>query len=449
MDIPLVIYGRIFLSIMMTAATIAAIAFVFKYRPRNLIEGIETNPGLFVLAYLASRVLPIAILHGVLNIPLNGDISSYYIPQGEAVLQGQVPYRDFPSAYGFGFPYLISLLLSIAHARIVIIMFGALVDAFTLALLLYAMKKSGATAIARMTCFIAMSFNPLLFIHTVILGTNQSWVGGLGLAATALATLESDLAAGATLSFAAGLVKALTFFYAPMVFLAVRSERWMLLGAIIVGIVYCTGIYALPSDPFTPITYEFLNSEKFSSGNIWYYANYVIDWSVIPWMARITLIVLLFIESCGVLYLRYAVKKINIREVLSVGMMYWFTFFVFSYNSKSWYLICAMPLVFWWALGSTYWKVAFGLVVIVSAGGAINMSYHSLVLHYELINDLIRNFDTMRVLFIVIDLSMFASALSLLSLSASELYSWYAARGVLDSSPSSSSASGEARTTVS
>lgn len=45
------------------------------------------------------------------------DLVIYYFPEARLVAHGQIPYRDFPSSYGFLFPYLAGALLPIWETR--------------------------------------------------------------------------------------------------------------------------------------------------------------------------------------------------------------------------------------------------------------------------------------------------------------------------------------------
>src|ERR1700739_1019693 len=81
-----------------------------------------------IAVYATSRFLVFFGAFFVLHQKPWADLVTYYVPQGHAVMQGLVPYRDFPSSYAPFNPYLDALLLRLPDSPLSILVFQILCD---------------------------------------------------------------------------------------------------------------------------------------------------------------------------------------------------------------------------------------------------------------------------------------------------------------------------------
>jgi len=67
--------------------------------------------GWLVLSFFVTTIVSTFMLYGLFGYLGTGDLINVFYPQATSVLQGFVPYRDFPTSYSPGFVYLIALPL--------------------------------------------------------------------------------------------------------------------------------------------------------------------------------------------------------------------------------------------------------------------------------------------------------------------------------------------------
>lgn len=68
--------------------------------------------------FAGSRVLGVAVVYLVFgDLAQYSDLVLYYTPEARQALDGQLPYRDFATSYGFLFPYLSGVLLPVWNTR--------------------------------------------------------------------------------------------------------------------------------------------------------------------------------------------------------------------------------------------------------------------------------------------------------------------------------------------
>src|SRR5438309_43128 len=75
-------------------------------------------------AMIVSRLAVYFGLFFVLRFEPRGDIPAYYWREGNKVLSGLLPYRDFPSSYAPLHPYLDAWLIRMWHSPLSIIIFS-------------------------------------------------------------------------------------------------------------------------------------------------------------------------------------------------------------------------------------------------------------------------------------------------------------------------------------
>jgi hypothetical protein len=89
---------------------------------------------LLIPLFLATRVVFLGLVVGLLG-HVSLDLTTYFEAQGQAVLEGKLPYRDFGSSYAPLFPFLIAPALLTPWPVVAIFLFFVVCDALTLLLL--------------------------------------------------------------------------------------------------------------------------------------------------------------------------------------------------------------------------------------------------------------------------------------------------------------------------
>jgi hypothetical protein len=96
---------------------------------------LEQRPAaLLVPLFLATRVVFLALVVGLLG-HVSLDLTTYFEAQGQAVLEGKLPYRDFGSSYAPFFPFLMAPALLTPWPVVAIFLVFIACDALTLVLL--------------------------------------------------------------------------------------------------------------------------------------------------------------------------------------------------------------------------------------------------------------------------------------------------------------------------
>lgn len=170
-----------------------------------------TRPGLALLAFV------------VLDQPVTSDVAHYYLPQGLAVLDGKLVYRDFASSYGPLFPYGVAGLLSLAR-RPETLLFASIAFEGAAIALWARFARVPVSERARADALLLYACAPIALWTTTLAGQNQSWVSvALALALGLLARAAYGRASIALVAGAA-LVKALSVVPLPYV-LALAAQR--------------------------------------------------------------------------------------------------------------------------------------------------------------------------------------------------------------------------------
>jgi hypothetical protein len=68
-----------------------------------------------------SRLAVFVGLYLVARQPVRSDVPLFYVPQGLAVLEGRVPYRDFDSSYAPLFPYVVAAVLAVWRSPLALV----------------------------------------------------------------------------------------------------------------------------------------------------------------------------------------------------------------------------------------------------------------------------------------------------------------------------------------
>jgi hypothetical protein len=312
------------------------------------IVGLEARSYRRVLWALAatSRCALFFLLYVVLGQGVPSDVSGYYVPEAELAWQGQVVYRDFPSSYGPGFPYLVGLLLYVSGSAKSLV---ALAIALELGALWAWGRLSrelafGESSVRRGELLYVASAVPLLTI--AVAGQNQSWLAfGVG-TSLLLALRGSPLLAALPALGGAVFVKALALpFWLPAGVLLARGGRRqaVLFGLSLgIGVASCAGLlWHLGADPALPLRREVGLS---SPGNLPFLAGLLLGplgLELPRWLAWLG-----FAGVAGWLVSRTLRREPDARRAVHDAMaVVWLSFLVLSPKAfPGYFVIAALPI---------------------------------------------------------------------------------------------------------
>lgn len=195
------------------------------------------------------------------------DVPAYYLPVAHAVLQGQVPFRDFISSYAPLFPYVGAALVSFWDSGKVFALFAIGLNAVTLLL----WHRSARACFDQHTT----RYSTVLYAscgHVIVqglLGTNQSWIAAALAASALLMVRDRSVAAGLVQAGVACTTKILAHLFWPILWIcAPRRSRWLVAAVIPTAAVYLLFVrLGSGSNLLYPLQYE---ANLRSSGNLPY-----------------------------------------------------------------------------------------------------------------------------------------------------------------------------------
>lgn len=198
-------------------------------------------------AFLISRFGLYLLAFFILHLAVRGDVPTFYVLPGQAVLHHMMPYRDFPSSYAPAHAYIDAALLLVWNSPLVILLFAIVAECFILpvwlrvARLIVPESTARIAAVLYITSAISVQFVTIDGQDTVILAVL------LGLALLALARHRDSLS-GALIALSAVLIKFLSLLFAPVFFLiSPRRFRWT--AAFFVVLIAGYGSFALGHMP--------------------------------------------------------------------------------------------------------------------------------------------------------------------------------------------------------
>jgi hypothetical protein len=222
--------------------------------------------GALLALLVATRLGLFVALFGIAGARASSDVAGHYYPQARAVLAGLVPYRDFSSSYGPGFPYLaaIPVWLWDRPESLVALAIGAELASAAVWLAVARLVCDTRTTTVAATLY---ALSPVPLVNVAVNGQNQILVS-LGLAVAAYWLLrDRAVASGVALGLTTVAVKFLAVLFAPVLVLSTRQrDRWIG-GAVAVPLtVLLIGAWT-GLDVLSPLRTEAL---LFSSGNVPY-----------------------------------------------------------------------------------------------------------------------------------------------------------------------------------
>ncbi|HTH52810.1 MAG TPA: hypothetical protein VL495_02595 [Edaphobacter sp.] len=179
---------------------------------------------LVTLAFPLSRFSLFGALFFLLRIAPRGDVPAYYWPEARFVLQGRLPYRDFPSSYAPLHPYLDAAVITLWHSPLAIIFLSILIETALIPLWLRFGRTLFSEATIRTAALLYLcSTVSLQFVATD--GQDTVIIGVFLALAMLLLARSKELLSGLVVGISVATVKFLPLLYAPTFFLALK-KRW-------------------------------------------------------------------------------------------------------------------------------------------------------------------------------------------------------------------------------
>jgi hypothetical protein len=215
-------------------------------------------------AFAVSRLGIYFLTFFILRISPRGDIPSYYFPEAQAALRGQLPYRDFASSYAPMHSYLDALVLLVWNSPLAIILFSILAEM----LLLWVWLPLARTFLPEQrvrTAAILYLASPISMQFVAIDGQDNVIIALLLATAMLLLYQKREAASGVLAASGIVLIKFLPLLYMPAFFLAAtRRVRWFIGCAATLLIGY--GVFAALHLPLlNPVLGE---GHQLSAGNL-------------------------------------------------------------------------------------------------------------------------------------------------------------------------------------
>ena len=190
-----------------------------------------------IAVYACSRFLIFIAAFFVLHQKPWADLVTFYVPQAHAVMQGLVPYKDFPSSYAPLNPYLDALLLRLHDSPLSILVFQIVCDIVSVPFWIRFLRRCVNEATVRKTALLYL-VQPLVIWEICLDGKNQGLISLL-LAISFCAIAREEIVSGISLSLTWILVKILPVIFVPTLFMGARKRtRWLVSIAIPSLLVY-------------------------------------------------------------------------------------------------------------------------------------------------------------------------------------------------------------------
>ena len=265
----------------------------------------------------ASRIAIFVALYVILNINVPSDIPAYYVPQGHAVLQGLVVYRDFYSSYAPGFGYVVACILSAWDSPKAIVLFTIATEIAAIPIWINAARGIFPEEKIRYAFLLYLS-NSLPLVTSAIAGQNQLWVNLLLASSWLFLVNKKPILSGFAMSASLVLVKILGLLFAPILWLVCPNKYRWTAGFLLPMIVYIF-LVAIGVDIITPIRGEI---DNIYSGNL----PYLMACLNMEWLTNYAAGVLVF--------------------VLVALFLYVYARFSSKDNELGWYLTCLVVMLF-------------------------------------------------------------------------------------------------------
>lgn len=254
-----VIIGKTAIALAAAAAAFVAVRLqILQCLPRHSFDRLA------VALLFVSRAGIAALIYGVLGQRPLSDVA-VYATEGDAVLAGQVPFRDFFTAYSPLFPNIVAVILAAWNDPIAIVCTTIVIELFAFLLWIRIARHVSNEQVTRTAALLA-ALSPISMVAVPISGQNHVWLSA-ALAASLLCLIRGHVAAsGLTFAVGIGLVKWLSIVFAPVLWCrSAWSWRWLHAAcgtpvAIYAGWWYVSGGALAKNAAF--------HASEFSSGNL-------------------------------------------------------------------------------------------------------------------------------------------------------------------------------------
>lgn len=191
----------------------------------------------FITFYAAGRLLIFLAAFFVLHQRPWADLVAFYVPQAHAVMNGQVPYRDFESSYAPLNPYLDALLLRLHDSPLSILVFQIFCDVLSVPFWIRFLRRFMPETTVRKAALLYF-IQPLVIWEICLDGKNQGLISLL-LAISLWAVARREILSGLSLCCTWILVKILPLMFLPALFVGARRRiRWLVSAVVPTAIVY-------------------------------------------------------------------------------------------------------------------------------------------------------------------------------------------------------------------
>jgi hypothetical protein len=357
----------------------AVMTLVLARHPRVLaLSSRRFDLGVLILAAAMRLGLFVAVFI-VLGMNVTGDVSGYYVPQGEWALEGRIVYRDFESSYSVLFPYLVGLILLTWHSAKAVVLAAIALELLSLPLWLAAARRWLPERTVRIAALLYVT-SPIPFLNIALKGHNQVWVSIL-IAASLWALARRDILSGAVQGFSLMAVKVLSLLFAPVIWLFAPGRiRWAIAFSALplAALALCAPNKV---DLLFPLKFQ---AQHFSGGNLPYLSTiFGLDPTAAP--LRHLYDGLTMLALAGVFLYAWARgvhrRPENVLHLLTLVLM---TFFLASKKAYASYLVmCFFPLCITLAAGTVSWPA----LAVFGAFGALAALEPSLHFRWMFAND--------------------------------------------------------------
>lgn len=261
-----VLTGKLLIGVAAAAATLLAL------RVRALSEMPDRS---FTYAAIALLLVNRLGLFFVVLILMGAEPASdvtVYVDEARKVLHGQIPFRDFFTAYSPLFPFVAAIPLPLWNSAKAVILEGLVLEALSLPLWLAFARRAFAEQTVRRATVI-YCFNPFAQLIIPLAGQNHVWLSFFLAASLWLAPMRGRTSregiSGFVFSMGTVMVKWLALLYAPI--LLMRSQRRTLwLTAMLLPILTLYGFWTAYCGPGALLGNIEFHALHASSGNLPY-----------------------------------------------------------------------------------------------------------------------------------------------------------------------------------
>jgi hypothetical protein len=218
-----------------------------------------------VAVQVALALVPFLAIYVIAGQHVPSDVRMYYVPAAHAVLNGELPFRDFSLSYAPLFAYLGASLMKIWDDGRVFPAFAILVNVLALVLWQLAAGACFGQRVARRSSILYATSGHVV-IQT-LLGSSQVWIGAALGGSALLIGLGRSASSGLVQSIALSTTKLLVPLFWPVLWMcAPKRLRWLAGALLLSAAIY--GLFALRgADLLDPVHRE---AGLTSSGNLPY-----------------------------------------------------------------------------------------------------------------------------------------------------------------------------------